>query len=161
VSDGTNTAVIHLVGSFTNSSFNFVNDGNEIGGVSGTSGTIIYDPPTTAGQAVGAAVANNPAPVASQSVVANAPNQALTGSGASDNYVFNFAAIGHDTVTNFNPAADTLQFGSSIFANAQAALAAAQDDGLGNTVIAVDSHDTVTLTNVLKAQLHATDFHLV
>jgi hypothetical protein len=161
VSDGTNTAVIHLVGSYTNSSFNFVDDGNQIGGVSGTSGTIIYDPPATGGQAVGVVGVHDPEPVAGQTIVASAPNQALVGSGVSDNFVFSFATIGRDTVTNFNPASDMIQFGSSIFANAQAVLAAAQDDGLGNTVIAIDSHDTVTLTNVLKAQLHATDFHIV
>jgi hypothetical protein len=38
---------------------------------------------------------------------------------------------------------------------------ATQDDGHGNTVIALDPNDTVTLTGVLKAQLHGTDFHVV
>jgi hypothetical protein len=30
----------------------------------------------------------------------------------------------------------------------------------GNTVISLDTHDTITLTGVLKAQLHAADFHV-
>ena len=54
-----------------------------------------------------------------------------------------------------------LQFKSPIFANALAALNATHDDGLGNTVVAIDSHDTITLAGVLKAQLHASDFHIV
>ena len=35
------------------------------------------------------------------------------------------------------------------------------DDGHGNTVIALDPDDTITLTGVLKAQLQVTDFHVV
>jgi hypothetical protein len=34
------------------------------------------------------------------------------------------------------------------------------DDGHGNTVIAIDAQDTVTLNGVIKAQLHASDFHV-
>jgi hypothetical protein len=85
----------------------------------------------------------------------------LTGSGGSNNFVFNFANVGHDTVTNFNAAADTLQFSSSLFANAQAALNAITDDGHGNAVVTLDAHDTITLSGVAKAQLHITDFHFV
>ena len=64
-------------------------------------------------------------------------------------------------MTNFHPATDTLQFSGTIFANAQAALNATQDDGHGNTVVTLDAHDTITLSGVLKAQLHVTDFHVV
>jgi hypothetical protein len=115
--------------------------------VNGTSGTIVYDPPA-------------PSP-ASQTIAAIAPNQTLTGLASSDNFVFNSAGVGKDTVTNFHPTTDTLQFSSPIFANAQAAMDATQDDGHGNTVVALDPHDTITLTGVLKAQLHVTDFHVV
>ena len=65
-------------------------------------------------------------------------------------------------MTDFHPLSDILQFNGSIFGNAPAALNATQDDGHGNTVIAIDRPtDTVTLTGVLKAQLHASDFHFV
>jgi hypothetical protein len=64
-------------------------------------------------------------------------------------------------VTDFHPNSDTLQFKSPIFADALAALNAAQDDGHGNTVIAIDAQDSITLSGVLKAQLHAADFHVV
>ncbi|WP_426437758.1 nidogen-like domain-containing protein [Bradyrhizobium genosp. P] len=95
----------------------------------------------------------------SQTIVANVPNQTLTGTGASNNFAFDFTGIGHDTVTNFHPTTDTLQFGSGIFANAQAALTAAHDDGHGNTVITLDASDAIVLSGVAKAQLHAADFH--
>jgi hypothetical protein len=113
------------------------------------------------GQAAGGSVAQDPGPAPGQTIVASAPNQTLTGAAASDNFVFNFANIGHAAVTNFHPATDTLQFAGQIFANAQAVLNATHDDGLGNTVVTLDGHDTVTLSGVLKAQLHVTDFHVV
>jgi hypothetical protein len=53
-----------------------------------------------------------------------------------------------------------LQFKGGIFASAQDVLNATHDDGHGNAVIAIDSHDTITLNGVLKAQLHAGDFHV-
>jgi hypothetical protein len=172
VTDGTTTAVIQFTGSIGN--LNFADDGNLINGVSGTSGTIVYDPPASGGQVggvtmndpgpaatggqVGGVIMNDPGPAASQ-IVASAPDQTLTGTGASNSFVFNFANIGHDTVTDFHPGTDTLQFGGAIFANAQAALNATLDDGHGNTVINLDAHDAITLSGVIKAQLHAADFH--
>ena len=104
---------------------------------------------------------NDPGPPASSTIVASAPNQTLTGLATSDTFVFNFANVGQATVTDFHPATDTLQFNSQIFANVQAALNATQDDGHGNTVVALDAHDTITLSGVLKAQLHVSDFHFV
>jgi hypothetical protein len=85
----------------------------------------------------------------------------LTGYAASDTFAFNFASVGHATVTDFHPATDMLQFNSQLFANVQAALNATHDDGHGNTVVALDAHDTITLAGILKAQLHASDFHFV
>ena len=102
---------------------------------------------------------NDPGSAVSQTIVASAPNQTFTGIGGSNSFVFNFASIGHDTVTNFQPGADTLQFDGAIVANALAALNATQDDGHGNAVVNLDAHDTITLTGVIKAQLHAADFH--
>jgi hypothetical protein len=45
------------------------------------------------------------------------------------------------------------------FATPQAALNAAQNDVHGNTVIALDAHDTITPSGVTKAQLSLRDFH--
>ena len=110
------------------------------------------------GGAVAAAVPN---PAATSTIVASGLNQILTGNAASDTFAFNFTGVGHTTVTDFHPATDTLQFGSQVFANLQAALNATHDDGHGNTVIALDAHDTITLNGILKAQLQASDFHFV
>jgi hypothetical protein len=169
VTDGAKTAVIHFTGNVGN--LNFADDGNLVGGVSGTSGTIVYDPPSASprvgpvvmhdpGQGVTPVTMQDPGPAPS-TIVATAPNQTLSGFGASDNFVFNFAGVGHTTVTDFHPLSDALQFGNSIFADAQAGLNATRDDGHGNAVIAIDGHDSITLGDVLKAQLHAADFHIV
>ena len=101
-----------------------------------------------------------PAPAATSTIVASAPNQTLTGNAVSDTFAFNFAGVGNATVTNFNPTTDVLQFNSQLFANVQAALNAAHDDG-HNTIIALDAQDTITLNGIIKAQLHASDFHFV
>jgi hypothetical protein len=126
----------------------------------GDGGILIVGSPASASQAVAGMIMNDPGPAASM-IVASAPNQTLAGSAASDTFVFNFAGVGHNTVTDFHPDSDTLQFKNPIFASALAAFNAAVDDGHGNTVIAIDSHDTITLSGVLKAQLHASDFHVV
>jgi hypothetical protein len=126
----------------------------------GNGGILIHDPPDSGnGQAVDGVVAQNPAPAASSTIVASAPNQTLTGNAVSDTFAFNFANVGQTTVTNFHTETDTLQFNSQLFANIQAALNATHDDGHGNTVITLDAHDTITLSGVVKAQLHASDFH--
>jgi hypothetical protein len=144
---------LHLAGDQSGSNWNVTGDGH--------GGANVVDPPATDGQPVGPMIMHDPGPAAVETVVASAPNQTLTGAGTNDTFVFNFSAIGNDTVTNFHPATDTLQFVSAMFANAQAALNATLDDGHGNTIISLDSHDTITLAGVVKAQLHAADFHVV
>src|SRR5262249_21338018 len=100
----------------------------------GAGHTLIVDPPVVnalAGdQSVGASVVNDPGHPSS-TTVATVQNQTLTGSASSDNFVFNFAEVGHATVTDFHPELDTLQFKTAVFASAQAALNATHDDGHG------------------------------
>ena len=168
VTDSSNhlTETFKLVGNLSASTWIVTNDN--------TGGVDIVDPPASTSQSTTSAAVPAPAPAAtpavmhdsapvapSQTIVASAPNQTLSGSAPSDNFVFNFANVGHATVADFHPNTDMLQFNSSLFANAQAALNATQDDGHGNTVIALDAHDTVTLAGIVKAQLHAAEFHLV
>ena len=131
-----NDAVMTLLGNYNGSSFNFSN-------VQG--GVLIVDPPAPA----------------MTTVTATAANQTLTGTGAADNFVFNFANVGQATVTNFHADADVVEVKASLFANLQAILDATHDDANGNAVVALDSHDSITLTGVAKGQLHPTDFHLV
>jgi fibronectin-binding autotransporter adhesin len=128
----------------------------------GHGGILIHDPPAdTSGQALDSVVITDPGPAATSTIVASGPNQILTGNAASDTFAFNFIGVGHTTVTDFHPATDTLQFSNQLFADLQAALNATHDDGHGNTVVALDAHDTITLNGILKAQLHASDFHFV
>jgi VCBS repeat-containing protein len=95
----------------------------------------------------------------SSTVVSTAANEMFTGS-AGDTFLFapNF---GHDTITNFQPEADSIQIDHSIFPDFAALLTASHDDGHGNVVITADPNDTVTLKNVTVAQIQAYqgDFH--
>jgi hypothetical protein len=127
----------------------------------GDGGILIHDPPAPASMAVVPVAVTDPAPAATSTIVAHGPDQILTGHAASDTFAFNFTGVGQTTVTDFHPATDALQFSDHLFANLQAALNATHDDGHGNAVIALDAHDTITLSGILKAQLHASDFHFV
>jgi hypothetical protein len=53
---------------------------------------------------------------------------------------------------------DTLQFNSTLFSNFAAAMNAASQVG-ANTVFTIDANDTVTLDNVTKTGLTASNFH--
>ena len=87
------------------------------------------------------------------------PGDTLNGGAAADNFVFK-SDFGSNTVNNFTPGTDTLQFSQSMFANAATVLGDAQQVG-SDVVIAHDALDVVTLHNVPLANLHASDFHLV
>ncbi len=137
IANGT-AAVITLLGNYTGSAFNFSNDTH--------GGVLIVDPPASA-----------PAVI---TIVATGADQTLTGTGSADNFVFDFAAVGQATVTNFHPDTDVLQLKASMFANPQALLDAILEDANGNSVITLDAHDTITLTGITKAQLNQTDLHL-
>jgi hypothetical protein len=137
---------ISFEGSYQLANFTIENDG--------TGHTLIVDQPVT-----NSSLPSQPA--SGVTMLASAPNQTLTGSASSDNFAFNFASVGHTTITDFRPETDTLQFSSSIFANALSVLNATHDNGHGDAVIAIDAHDSITLNGVLKAQLHVSDFHVV
>jgi pimeloyl-ACP methyl ester carboxylesterase len=87
------------------------------------------------------------------------PNDVLTGGSGADTFVF-LPSFGANTVNNFTPGSDTLQFSHSTFASADAALSNAHQVG-SNVAIAYDSLDVVTLQNMQLANLHASDFHIV
>jgi hypothetical protein len=87
------------------------------------------------------------------------PSDILNGSSSNDTFVF-LPNFGANTVNNFTPAADELQFSQSIFSDPNAALGAAQQVG-SDVVITHDVQNVVTLHNVQLANLHATDFYIV
>ena len=81
----------------------------------------------------------------------------MTGGAGHDTFAFP-NIMGHDEVTNFGLAKDTLQFNMTLFSNFTAAMNAASQSG-ANTVFTVDANDTVTLDNVTKTSLTAGNFH--
>jgi hypothetical protein len=86
----------------------------------------------------------------------------IWGTGIADQNTFNFApGFGKDTITDFNPASDVLQFNRALFPSPESVMNNTADDGLGNTVIVADINDTVTLLGVLKADLSLSDFLIV
>jgi hypothetical protein len=88
------------------------------------------------------------------------PAAASTTSTNGDTFVF-AANFGDATISNFHPETDVIEIDHAVFADFRALLAAAQDDGQGNTVITADPHDTITVKNVTVAQIiaHQGDFH--
>ena len=81
----------------------------------------------------------------------------MTGGAGHDTFAFP-NVMGHDEVTNFGIAKDTLQFNMTLFSNFTAAMNAASQVG-ANTVFTIDANDTVTLDNVTKSSLTAGNFH--
>jgi serralysin len=144
VSDGTTTADLKFVGTYSQANFKFADEGR--------GGTIVYDLPTS----------GQPASHDSAGQVASNSPSNLSITGGQDSFVFapNFGQV---TLTNFNPTTDTIQINPSVFANMTALLAATHDDPQGNAVIADALHDTITIQHVTTAQLlaHQNDFHFV
>jgi serralysin len=87
------------------------------------------------------------------------PNDTLNASAGADIFVFppNF---GSNTVNGFKAGTDALEFSHSTVADVAAVLSHTQQVG-SDVVIAIDPQDTVTLHNVLLANLHPSDFHII
>jgi Ca2+-binding RTX toxin-like protein len=86
-------------------------------------------------------------------------NDTLTGGEGADVFVFQ-SAFGVDQIADFDAGVglgDVIQFHPTVFADYAAVMAAAVDDGLGNTVI-TQGANSITLTGVTKAELVADDF---
>jgi len=86
-------------------------------------------------------------------------NDTLSGASGNDTFIFR-ANLGQDTITDFVAGQDVLEFGDGLFADAAAALAAATASG-NNTIITIDTNNSVLLQNVALANLHVGDFHIV
>jgi tryptophan-rich protein len=129
-------------------SFNQDLNGDGRVGLVGTSPTVLDG--HTGGQTL---TANGP------STLIGGPNDILNGGPGADTFVF-LENFGANTVNNFTPLVDQLEFSQSVFADVATALGGAQQVGT-DVLIAHDAQDVVTLHNVQLANLHASDFHIV
>jgi len=79
-----------------------------------------------------------------------------------DSFVFK-PDFGADTITDFQPSQDMIQFDHSVFTSVAAIIAHSADDGHGNMIITADAPDSLTLLNVTTAvlQQHLNDLHIV
>ena len=86
----------------------------------------------------------------------------LTGGLGSDAFVF-ATGFGRDTITDFAPGTDLIQFDHALFTDAANVISHTVDDGLGNAIIAAMLADVLTVQNVTTATLqqHLNDFHIV
>ncbi len=175
VSDGTNTTSLNFSGNYTLANFDFSSDGN--------GGTLLVDPPTdnggtsttSSGQFVfdlaSSMQINLPSaaqPVAITNTTAvftpsSSVSDTQTADGAMDQFVFaptTGTTPAQHTIINFNPNLDTInlqQFGKTVISAAD--LIANHTSQVGNdTLITVDSSDSILLKNVHAANLHTSDF---
>jgi hypothetical protein len=147
VTDGTDTATLHFTGSYVLGNFKFATDGN--------GGTIVYDPPVQT-----PSLDQSPISAPAKSIfVSTSENETFTGISASDNFVFR-PGFGHDSIAAFHPGEDVISLDHTLFANINAVLSSAHAVGT-DTVIDHDANNTITLKNIVPANLHATDFHLI
>lgn len=100
--------------------------------------------------------------VGGDTLIGGAGDDILTGGTGADKFTFS-GLSGADVVTDFQAGAvvsDILRLDGSIFVSVADVLAHATDDGSGNTVIAKGGVQ-ITLTGVVKAQLHNNDFEIM
>jgi len=87
-----------------------------------------------------------------------AGNDTLKGGSGSDTFVIG-SASGKDTITDFQAGTDRIDVSAYHFASFSDLLKATKDVGF-NTVISLDATNSLTLTGLHYAQLHASDFIL-
>jgi Ca2+-binding RTX toxin-like protein len=91
----------------------------------------------------------------------SAGNAILSGTAASDNFVFN-AHFGNDIVTGFQPGSDVIDINHTLFASIADLLAHTADNAGGSAVVTIGTDQSITFDSVSKMllQQHASDFHL-
>jgi Ca2+-binding RTX toxin-like protein len=93
-------------------------------------------------------------------VLIGGPNDILTGGNGPDTFVFK-PGLGRNTITDFNPQNELIEFDHHVFAKVQDILSHVSSDGHGNTLITAGANDVVTLLGVAPSSLHAADFHII
>jgi hypothetical protein len=134
--DGTNTAVLHFVGTYVNQNFSFVTDGG--------TGTIVYDPPVS-----------NPPPVTAGS---HTDSSGAVNIGNSDG--FKFVTDGHTNLADFHPQ-DLPQAGGQPFPAGWGAPSQSLHDPLAGGNAFPEGHDPINPIGFANVELNLTHFHLV
>jgi serralysin len=95
-------------------------------------------------------------------IVGNDGNDLFIASVGTDTFLFK-PHFRNDTITDFCPGEDILQFDRTVFADASSVISHTADDGHGNAVIAADANNSITLLDVTTATLqqHLSAFHFV
>jgi hypothetical protein len=111
---------------------------------------------------IGLASGTSAAAAASPITAPVSGNAILTGTAASDTFVFN-AHFGNDTVTGFQPGVDQVDLDHTLFASIADLLTHTADNGAGSAVVTIAADQSITFDSVSKLvlQQHASDFHLV
>jgi Ca2+-binding RTX toxin-like protein len=100
--------------------------------------------------------------VGNDTIDASIGDNILTEGAGDDTFVF-VTEFGNDVITDFAAGAgsdDAIQFATSIFADFDAVVSSASEVS-GDTVIAIDEHNSITLQNVSLVDLHDDDFSFV
>jgi Ca2+-binding RTX toxin-like protein len=95
-------------------------------------------------------------------LIGGAGNDTLTGGTGNDGFKYS-ANFGHDTITDFVAGAgtnDVIEFHDGLFADFSAVMASATTSG-SDTIITVDTNNSIVLQNVAIASLHQDDFRFV
>jgi hypothetical protein len=144
VSDGTNSALLHLVGTYVAQNFSFTSDGG--------TGTIVYDPPVNSGP---------PTSVGSAPGTGQGNTNAAPGdwNGMSNGHGFSFARLEHVNSVGFPPLdlSQPDRHWSAISPIADQT----PDAGAAVGGVHLDGHDVSSLLAPVNAELNLTHFHLV
>ena len=87
------------------------------------------------------------------------PNDILNAGAGADTFVFR-PGFGSNTINGFAGGTDAIQFDHTIFADVADVQSHMQQIG-SDVVIAHDPQNVVTLHDILLANLHMSDFHIV
>jgi VCBS repeat-containing protein len=93
-------------------------------------------------------------------LISGVGSDVLTGNGGTDTFVFNVAAVGQDTINDFTPGVDRLQFSALVFTTSQGVLDHATQQN-SDVLISLDSNDTILLHNMLLADINTSDIIIV
>ena len=127
----------------------------QLDGSNGASSSALPTAPLLDGSAGGQTLTAGSSPT----TLIGGPNDILNGGADADTFVFK-PDFGVNTVNNFTPGVDSLQFDLSFFASPEAVLGEAEQIG-SDVVITHDPLNQVTLHNVQLASLHTSDFNIV